>query len=101
MGPDMFWNLCVLKDHKIVNNWTYFEAREKIRKKFGILGKLEKFGACVTKIKNNQILPNKICDIFLVITKLFNGWHITIGTILFLRLNVNTRMNAITSLHKA
>jgi hypothetical protein len=68
--PDMFYNFYLEKNHKIVNNSTATEAREKI---ITDLESLEFFDACLTKFKNSQILPNKISHRFLLTTKLFIG----------------------------
>jgi len=66
----MFCNFYLVKNHRIANNSTTTKAREKIRRG---LESLEFFDVCLTKFKNNQILPNKISHRSLLATKLFNG----------------------------
>ncbi len=61
----------VLDGHKIAHNTTTSKAREKNKHRFEILIILENFDACLTKLKNNQILLTKISHRFQVTTKLF------------------------------
>jgi hypothetical protein len=68
--PDMFCNFYLVKNHRIADNSTTTKAREKIRTD---LESLEFFDVCLTKFKNNQILPNKISHISLLTTKLFSA----------------------------
>jgi hypothetical protein len=55
--PDMFCNFYFVKKDKITKNSTATKASEKNKHRFGIL---RIFDECLTKVKNNQILLNKI-----------------------------------------
>ncbi len=71
MGPDMFGNFNVRKNHKDADNSTTTEAREKMS---AVLESLEfntKNDACLTKFNKNQILVNKISHVYLATTKPF------------------------------
>ncbi len=53
--PEMFHNLLLAKNHKISNNLTTAEAREKISADLESLD----FFVHFTELKNNQLLLNK------------------------------------------
>jgi hypothetical protein len=53
--PDMFCNLNLMKNHKIANNSTTTEAREKNKRIFEII-RIKKIDVCLTKFENYQIL---------------------------------------------
>ncbi len=57
--PDIFFNFFV-KNHKIYNNSATTEVRDKISTSLESIEYKEKFDACLTKFRNNQILINKI-----------------------------------------
>ncbi len=74
--PDIFCRYVLQKcsfceSHKIANNSATTEARVKISTD---LESLEFFYVCSNKLKNYQILLNKMSHRFLVTTKLFSGW---------------------------
>jgi hypothetical protein len=62
MGPDMFCNFYLVKDHKIAKKSKTNKTRER-----------EKIDVCLTKFKNNNILQSKVSHIFLLTTKLYTG----------------------------
>jgi hypothetical protein len=61
-----------VKNHKITNNSTTTKAGEKISTDLEPLELQKFFDACLTKVKNNQILLNKISRRFLLTTKLLS-----------------------------
>jgi hypothetical protein len=63
-----------MKNHKITNNSGATEAREKISTNLESSEFETCFDVCLTKLKNNQILLNKIVHRFILTTKLFIGW---------------------------
>jgi hypothetical protein len=69
--PDMFCNFYLVKNNKIAKNSTTTKAREKIITDLESLEFYKFFDVCFTKVKNNQILLNKISHKFLQTTKLF------------------------------
>ncbi len=71
--PDMFCNFYLVKNGKIAKNSTITKAREKISSDLESLEFLKHFDACLTKLKNNQILLHKISHKFLLTIKLFTG----------------------------
>jgi hypothetical protein len=71
--PDMFCEFYLVKSHKITKNSTTIKAREKISTDLESLEFQNFFDVCVTKFKNNQVLPNNISHRFLLTTKLFTG----------------------------
>ncbi len=80
-----------MKNHKIAKNSTTTKAKGKYKCRFGILRILDFFVVCLTKLKNNQNLCNKICHRFILTTKLITGWNslIVLG-VFFLGLNKAT-----------
>jgi hypothetical protein len=62
-----------VKNHKIAKNSTITKAREKTSTYLESLEFSKKFYVCLAEFKNNQILPNKISQRFLVTTKPFTG----------------------------
>ncbi len=71
--PDQFCNFYLVKNHKIAYNSATNEAIEKITMYLESLVFYNFFDVCLTKLKNYQILLNKISHGFLVTTKLFSG----------------------------
>jgi hypothetical protein len=73
--PDMFSNICLVKNHKIANNSETTENRDKISTNLesSILRILEIFYVCFTKFENYQILLHKISHQFQETNKLFSG----------------------------
>jgi len=69
----MFCSFYLAKNHKIANNATNPEAREKISTDLESLEFLKCFDVGLNKFRNNQILLNKISHRFLLRTKLFTG----------------------------
>jgi hypothetical protein len=69
--PDMFSNIYLLKNHKIANNLTTTEAREKISANSESQEFQKYFNLGLSEFNSNQILLSKICRQFLVTTKLF------------------------------
>ncbi len=57
----------------VITNATT-EAREKISTYLEFLEFFEFFDVSLTKFENDQILLNKISNIFLATTKLLSGW---------------------------
>ncbi len=70
---DMFWNIYLVKIHKIANNSATAEAREKISTDFESVEFYIIFDMCLTKFENYQIPLNKIIPRYLVTTKLYTG----------------------------
>ena len=70
---DMFCNFYIVENHKIANNSTTTNARQKISTALESLEFWKFFEVYLTKFKNNQILLNKISHRFLLTTKLFTG----------------------------
>ncbi len=68
-----------MKSHKIANNSTTTEAREKLSTDLESLEFFNLFDACLTKFENYYLLPNKISHRFLMTTKLFTGGKSLIG----------------------
>ncbi len=71
--PDIISTFYLTKNHKTAKNSTTTTARVKNKHRFGILIIIDKFGLCLTKLKNIQILLSNISDRFLPTTKLFTG----------------------------
>jgi hypothetical protein len=71
MGPRYVFQLLYNFNHKIANNSATLEAKEKNKRTFGTVKNLEKMDGCLTELKNNQILLNKISHQFKMTTKLF------------------------------
>ncbi len=71
--PDMFYNFYLAKNHKIAKNSTTTNARGKISTALESLEFWKFFEVYLTKLKNNQILLNKISHRFLMTTRLFTG----------------------------
>ncbi len=69
----MFFNFCLVKNHKITKNSTAAKAREKISTDLESFEFKKYFDVCLAKLKYNQILLNNISHIFLLTTKLFTG----------------------------
>jgi hypothetical protein len=70
-APDVFLQLLLTENHKIVKNSTPTKDREKISTYLESLECFRFSDICLTKLKNNQILLNKISHRYLVTTKLF------------------------------
>ncbi len=66
--PVMFCNFCWVKNHKIIYYSANTEAGEKISTDLESLEFQKFFDVFLTKLKNNQILLNKISHRFLVST---------------------------------
>jgi len=79
----MFWNFHLVKNHKIANNSATTKAREKISTDLESFELKKFFDACLTKIKNNQILLNKLAKYFYWQPRYFlTGWKIAIDQII-------------------
>ncbi len=74
IGTDMFCNFYFVKIHKIANNSSTTEAKEKISTYLESLEFQKFFQACLYKFESYQILLNKISHRFLATTKLFSSW---------------------------
>jgi hypothetical protein len=71
IGPDMFCNFYIVKNHKIAKkNSATTKAREKISTDFEFY---KFFDVCLTKFENNQVLLYKISHRFQLTTKLLVG----------------------------
>ncbi len=65
--------LYVVKNHKTANNSESTEAVEKINTVFGSLEFEENCDVHLSKLRNNQILQNKISHRFILTTNLLTG----------------------------
>ncbi len=75
-----------MKNHKIANNSATTEARVKINTNLESLGFYKTFYVCLTKLKNNQILLNKISHRLLMTTKPLLGERASLKAHLYVSL---------------
>ncbi len=74
----MLCNFYVTKNHKIATNSTTTEAVEKISADLKSLKFKKYFNVHLAKLKNNQILQNKIYHRYLMTAQLITGCNIQI-----------------------
>jgi hypothetical protein len=63
--PDKFCNFYLVKNHKILKNSITTKARRKINTDLESLEFYKNFDVFLAKFKNNQILLNKIRQIYI------------------------------------